>query len=209
MRTPRAAPRPRAASPIIAPMAETANAPLATPEQQHRRPQRPDRRRRGRPRASADDARRRGEAAADRPGAHRAAAAAADQAAADRDQHHAGEHAAMLQPGQPGDCARREAEHGAGERLEDQFLRAVGQHRDEHEDREAARLRLRPDLAQRRQERLPGGAGCARRRRGVAFDAATSRAASAASRCRGHAGGDRQQPRAARTGRAAGRRRRR
>ena len=52
----------------------------------------------------------------------------------------------MLDAGQPGRLAGREAEHDAGERLEDQVLRAVGEHRDEDEDGEAPRLGLGPDL---------------------------------------------------------------
>ena len=58
-------------------------------------------------------------------------------------------HAAMLDAGELGRFAGREAEDQAGERLEDQVLGAVGQHRDEHEDGEAARLRLGPDLGER------------------------------------------------------------
>ena len=58
------------------------------------------------------------------------------------------EHAAVLHAGQLRRFSRREAEDGAGERLEDQILRAVGEHRDEDEDREAARLRLGPHLGQ-------------------------------------------------------------
>jgi hypothetical protein len=56
--------------------------------------------------------------------------------------------------------ARREAEHGSRERLEDQILRAEGEHRDEDEDRELPRLRIVPDLRQRRAEgKLRGCAG--------------------------------------------------
>ena len=68
-----------------------------------------------------------------------------------RHQRHADQRAAMLDAGQLRRLARREAEHRAGERLEDQVLRAVGQHRDEDEDRKAPRLaaRSRPRQALR------------------------------------------------------------
>ena len=65
-----------------------------------------------------------------------------------RGEQHARQRAAVLHARQLRRLARREAEHHAGERLEDQVLRAVGQHRDEDEDREAARVGFGPDLGQ-------------------------------------------------------------
>src|SRR5450631_361034 len=45
-----------------------------------------------------------------------------------------------------GGLAGREAEHHAGERLKNEILRAVGQHRDKDKDREAPRFWFRPDF---------------------------------------------------------------
>ena len=80
----------------------------------------------------------------------------------------------VLQPGHRGRLAGREAEDVPGERLDDQLLHEVGGHREQHEDREAARLRLGPDLGEGGAER-PGGAGPAaparpRSSRGIAGD---------------------------------------
>ncbi len=92
---------------------------------------------------------RRSDAAADRPAAQRPdAPAAAGQRAGD----HAQQHAAVLKPGQLRGRSRRETEHGAGEGFEDQVLRAEGEHRNEHEDRETARGGFLPDLAERFEE---------------------------------------------------------
>ena len=49
----------------------------------------------------------------------------------------------MLNPRQFGRLSGRHAEYGARKGFEDQILRAVGEHRYEHEDREAARVRRR------------------------------------------------------------------
>ena len=68
----------------------------------------------------------------------------------------------VLQAGKFGGCARRKAEHDAGERLEDQILRAIGQHRDEDENRKSPRLRLGPDFHERRRKRRCGAAGAVR-----------------------------------------------
>ncbi len=48
--------------------------------------------------------------------------------------------------------ARGEREHDPRKRLEDQVLRGIGEHRDEHEDGEAPRLRLVPHSPQRIEE---------------------------------------------------------
>jgi len=90
---------------------------------------------------------RRRDAAADDPTA-KPAVAAAEQAAEHPDRHHADKPAAVLQRCEAGRLPWREAEQQPGERLDDQLLRAVGEHRDDHEDREAPRAPVGPDLAE-------------------------------------------------------------
>ena len=51
--------------------------------------------------------------------------------------------------------AGRHAEDDAGEGLDEQFLHAVGEHRNEDEDRELARRRLAPHLHESLTERRP------------------------------------------------------
>ena len=54
----------------------------------------------------------------------------------------------MLHARQLGRFTRREPEDGPGERFKNEILRAVGQHRYEDEDGEAARLRFGPYVRQ-------------------------------------------------------------
>ena len=106
--------------------------------------------------------RRRGEAAADRPEPHDAEPRTADRRC--RRPRRASMPASTppcCKPGELGGGARRQAEHQPGERLEDQFLGAVGEHRDEHEDREPPRLRLGPDFRQALREAPSRGAATA------------------------------------------------
>ncbi len=79
----------------------------------------------------------------------------------------------MLHARQLRGFARREAEQRTGKGFEDQVLRAVGQHRDEDEDREAPRIGIAPDLAQRGAKVGPHRAGRrGGRRLGAALQAA-------------------------------------
>ena len=74
---------------------------------------------------------------------------AAPERAGQRHGDHASRTPPCCTPDELGRLARREAEDQAGEGLEDQVLGAVGEHRDEDEDGEPARLGLRPDLGER------------------------------------------------------------
>ncbi len=55
----------------------------------------------------------------------------------------------MLDACELGRLARREPEDYAREGLKDEILRTIGDHREENEDREEARMRLGPDLRDR------------------------------------------------------------
>ena len=99
------------------------------------------------------EAERRSDAADDRPQPQRPEPGAANPAGAERDAEHAGQHAAMLQAGERGGRARRHAEHQAGVGLDEKLLRAIGEHRDEDENRELARCRLGPNLREGNGER--------------------------------------------------------
>ena len=153
----RAASRPQPARPIIEPMAATAKAPLATPRAKTEArsgqpgPTRPAA-------ASAEQHHRRGDAAAD------ASRRAASRAAARRTCSRPAPRAIMpsrtppcCTPESLVDFAGREAEDQAGEGLEDQVLRAVGQHRDEDEDGEPPRLAAPPRPGPAPRGTAPGG----------------------------------------------------
>jgi hypothetical protein len=162
MRTPSRLRRPSVASCIIEPMAAIENAPLATPSTNTLA---------GSGQAGAHQPashqpgqrQRRGQAAADRPAAQLPKPMPRQRRPASAASSMPGQHAAVLQARQLVDSARRVAEHRAGEGLEDQVLRAVGQHRHEDEDREAARVGSAHTCAQRLAE---GPRGVGRRRPG-------------------------------------------
>ena len=159
----------------------------------------------------ADERERRRDAAADGPDPQRARARPPIPVAGERDADHAEQHAAVLHAGElRRRLAGRDAEDDAGEGLEDQVLRAVGEHRDEDEDREAARLRLAPDLrasaVAERAGLCAAGAGASARVRLDADDG--ERRVRPARRRTTHAG-DRRPGAAARTDRGSARRCRR
>src|SRR5450432_1322146 len=82
--------------------------------------------------------------------------------------------ARMLNTRKLGGLAGREAEHHAGERLKNEILRAVSQHRDKDKDREAPRFWFRPDFQERFPERgfwRQFSRGLLDRRRCAALDA--------------------------------------
>ena len=146
IRTPSRPPPPAPARPIIEPMAETANTPLAKPSTNTVGAS---------GQAGADHARRRHpaqrhrrtEAARDGEAPHPQPLLVAEPRAQHADQHHAQKHAPVLKAGQLRRLAGRHAEHQPRERLEDQLLRAVGQHGDEDEDREPPRQPVGPTSA--------------------------------------------------------------
>ena len=108
------------------------------------------------------------DASADHPRAQRTQPPAQARHAGNGHEDHSRQHADVLHARERSGLAGRVAEHRARERLEDQVLRAVREHRHEDEDREAARLRVGPRLAQRNAERRACGAfrrrRCTRRR---------------------------------------------
>ena len=152
---------PSAGKAIIEPIAATAKTPLATPSAntvglsgQPGRSPRPARA--GRAPPPSRRTRRPSSRAASpcTPGA-------ADRlmAAADADEDHAEQaRRRAAERREAGRLAGGEAEQQPGDRLEDQFLRAIGEHRHRDEDGEAARARIGGDLAQRRGERDARGA---------------------------------------------------
>ena len=112
-----------------------------------------------------------GDAAADGPATQRAEPAAAHQAGRDarpgscrRERRHAG----CRRAGSIGPASWPKTQ--SGERLEDQVLGAVGEHRDEDEDREAPRCRLRPSISRARRGSC---LAAARRRRAPGADGAS------------------------------------
>mmetsp|Transcript_16510 Transcript_16510/g.64434 ORF Transcript_16510/g.64434 Transcript_16510/m.64434 type:complete len:200 (+) Transcript_16510:1023-1622(+) len=127
-------------------------------EQEDIGPQRPGRANQA-GRDQAAQRRARGHTAPHRPAAQAAPAAARPAAARAGRQQHANQCARMLGARQPRGTARCEAKHQTGEGLQDEVLHAVSQHRHEDKDREAARTRLGPGLAQRRSEGLARASG--------------------------------------------------
>lgn len=86
------------------------------------------------------------DAAAGRPDARRGERGSAQCRSDAAHGQHADEHAAVLHPGELRARARCHGEHDAREGVEDQFLRAVGEHGNEDEQRETAGGRFIPDL---------------------------------------------------------------
>jgi hypothetical protein len=116
--------------------------------------------------------------------------------AATANAHHPGQRAAVLQAGElcrrPGCHAKDES----GEWLDEQFLSAVGEHRNDDEDREPARSRLSPYLSQsieraavRRRDTLALGCRC-----GAAFNAQDCKRSDEERNCADRRGHDDQTP---------------
>ena len=100
-----------------------------------------------RPRRSRQGHRRSGAAPDDEiPGDGRVAAAI--QPAGDANDSHAQQHAGMLGARQPGGLPWGHAEHQPGERLQNEVLRRIGEHRQEDEQGEQPGLPVLPDIGE-------------------------------------------------------------